>query len=110
MKYLNCNYLQDGFYRYDYNEWEMEDDTKEDVAIDEATNEIQQVVELPAEDIEDNIEIQPADTVEEVVAGVDVIESKNITVKLEVNGIKLEIPAKLEGDEIKLNINLGLKV
>jgi hypothetical protein len=65
-------------------------------------------VELPAEDVEDNTETQPTDTVEEVVA--NVIESKNIVVKLEVNGIKLEIPAKLEGDEIKLNINLGLKV
>lgn len=104
MQYLNYNYLQDGFYRYD-DEWEMEDDVKEDVAI-ETTNEQQyqpepELIEPEVEDIVEPINVPEA---------VDAIERRDVTVKLEVNGIKMEIPAKLEGDEIKLNINLGFKI
>lgn len=106
MKYLNYNYLQDGFYEYnnDISEWEMEDDVKEDVA--EATNEqqYQPDIEPEVEDIVESINVPEPEVV------VDTIERRDVTVKLEVNGIKLEIPAKLEGDEIKLSINLSLKV
>lgn len=107
MQYLNYNYLQDGFYEYnnDINEWEMEDDVKEDVAIDETTNEQYQPEPIePEEDIAESINVPEPEVV------VDAIERRDVTAKLEVNGIKLEIPAKLEGDEIKLNINLSLKV
>lgn len=109
MQYLNYNYLQDGFYEYnnDISEWEMEDDVKEDVVIDEETINEQYQPEpiVPEEDIAESINVPEPEV---VVA--NVIEKRDVTVKLEVNGIKLEIPAKLEGDEIKLSINLSLKV